>query len=73
MPGRTEANEHTREEERGEGLAAHQADRPPTPPEEAAAEQEATASSATTQERVAEHYREMTELGANEKGEGRIP
>jgi hypothetical protein len=48
------------------------ADRMPTPDEERSAE---AAAEALTEEMpsVAEHYEEMTEIGANVKGEGEIP
>lgn len=70
MADHTETDEKTHEVEREESGAAHQADRPPTKDEEAAADRSAKRSD--DQKDVGEHYREMTELGANEKGEGRI-
>jgi hypothetical protein len=44
-----------------------------TPEEEAAADRARNDPELSgDQEKVAEHYREMTELGANTKGEGKI-
>jgi hypothetical protein len=48
------------------------ADRPPTSKEDAAAERERGESDADDRRDVAEHYEEMTELGAQVKGEGEI-
>lgn len=59
-------NDATRDEERAEAAAAHEADRPPTAAEEAAAEQN------TLDPEVAEHEREMGKIGAEVKGEGEI-
>jgi hypothetical protein len=56
----------TRAEEKRDATAAHVADRPPTPEEEAAAEEN------QLDPEVAEHEREMTRLGREAKGEGRI-
>ena len=44
----------------------------PTTDEEVAADQELSAESEEERRSVAEHYKEMAELGAEEKGEGRI-
>ena len=53
---------------------AHQADRPPTSEEEQAADRALADPELTgDQEDVGKHYREMTDLGVNAKGEGRIP
>lgn len=46
-----------------------QPDRAPTVDEEAAADE---ASASVDVDRVAEHYEEMTELGADVRGEGQI-
>lgn len=57
--------------EHHEATRGHQADRPPTEDEEERAEraaQEAKGSAAD----VAEHYEEMSRIGAHVKGEGRI-
>lgn len=74
MADPTEPDDETKAIEREEALAAHQADRQPTSDEEAAAERATHRPDlAADQDEVGEHYREMTELGANDKGEGRIP
>ena len=57
----------TREAEAKEAKAPHRADRAPTPDEEASIEGD------EVDPEVRSHYREMTELGADEVGEGRIP
>jgi hypothetical protein len=67
----TEPDEATREAEHAEEGQAHAADRTPTPEEEAAAEH-GYEESDEERKRVAEHYEEMTDIGANAKGEGRI-
>lgn len=54
--------------EEADAGAAHHADRMPTPDEERVAEDVAD----DVDPSVAEHYREMTELGARARGEGRI-
>ena len=61
-----EVSEATRRAERNDASALHDADRPPKPDEEAAAESE------ELEEGVADHYKEMTELGASLDGEGRV-
>jgi hypothetical protein len=66
MDDRTTPSRETREAEREEAGAAHDADRPPTT-EEAAAAQEHDADPDT-----ATHYEEMAERGADQRGEGRI-
>lgn len=63
---RSEVSEATREAETEEARAPHDAG--PTSPEA-----EAAADGHQVDEAVREHYREMTELGATEPGEGRIP
>ena len=52
--------------------SAHTADRSPTSDEDAAAEQEFSEEGEDERRSVAEHYKEMAELGAEAKGEGRI-
>jgi hypothetical protein len=71
MEDRTEPDEATRAAEQAEEGQAHAADRTPTPEEEAAAEGGYPESDEERQ-KVAEHYKEMTDIGANAKGEGRI-
>lgn len=58
----------TRGVEDEEGGIAAAADREPTPDEERMAEEVA----ADVDPEVGEHYREMTEIGAEVEGEGRI-
>ena len=63
----TQPSRETREAEREEARAAHQADREPTEEEaQRAADQDLDPD-------VVEHEREMAERGARQKGEGRIP
>jgi hypothetical protein len=57
----------TRDAERQEAEAEHEADREPTPEEAAIAE------SLELDPDVVEHEREMAERGAHQEGEGRIP
>ena len=64
---RTRPSPETREEERREAKDAADAGREPTPEEEEAAD------SNEPDEDVAEHYEEMTERGAKQRGEGRVP
>jgi hypothetical protein len=68
----TEPDEATISEQKSEAGAAHVADRLPTPEEEAAAEAKYAESDDQERRDVAAHEREMDELGANAKGEGRI-
>ena len=71
MENVTEPDEATREAERDEEASAHDADRPATPDEEAAAERGATEAGADQRE-VAEHEKEMADIGVHVKGEGEI-
>jgi hypothetical protein len=64
---RSDVTDATRQAEAEEARAPHVADRPGTPEEEALAGDEGVDDDVRT------HYREMTELGANDPGEGRIP
>lgn len=67
----TKSTAATREEdEKGSAVAAG-ADRPPTPEEAEVAE--SAEQDPKTKKAVAEHYKEMNELGAKVEGEGRIP
>jgi hypothetical protein len=69
----TDPSRETADEERTEAAdVAHEADRAPTPEEERLAD-ESKERFAGDAESVAEHERSMTETGANDKGEGRIP
>ncbi len=63
----TQPSEQTREAERAEASVHAGADRMPTP------EEEQIADSLERDPDVAEHYEEMAERGAKQKGEGRIP
>jgi len=63
----TDVSAATRRQEERDAHAAHGADRPPTPEEEAEAGQRGADPD------VARHEREMTRLGAEVEGEGRIP
>ena len=63
----TKVSEATRTAEREEAGARHVPDRAPTLKEEQAAED------LTVDEQVAEHHQEMTERGADMRGEGQIP
>jgi hypothetical protein len=67
-----ELDDSTREAERSEAGKSHTADRPPTSEEDASADRERAESDADDREDVAEHFEEMTELGAEVKGEGEI-
>jgi hypothetical protein len=67
MTDRTRPNEQTREAERADAQTQAAPDRMPTPEEEQLAE------SLEVDPDAAEHYEEMAERGANQKGEGRIP
>jgi hypothetical protein len=67
----TETTDATKEAEEVDATQEHRADRPPTAEEEAAAE-ESTKKYAADSKTVAEHEKEMTDIGANAKGEGKI-
>ncbi|HEY5012840.1 MAG TPA: hypothetical protein VIK61_09070 [Acidimicrobiia bacterium] len=63
----TRPSDRTRVAEREEARTTARADREPTADEEQRAEAQ------TLDPEVAEHYEEMTERGANQHGEGRVP
>jgi len=67
MTEHTKPDPETRQADRAAVDAPHGADTEPTADEERAAER-ADVSSGTT-----ERYEEMTDLGADQQGEGRIP
>jgi hypothetical protein len=67
----TEPSQETNEEERTDAEAPHMADRAATPEEERLAEESRDRFAGDAAE-VAKREHEMDELGANEKGEGRI-
>ena len=64
----TRPNENTRATEEEDAHQKAEADDMPTEAEEAAAER-----AGEVDEEVAEHYKEMAERGADQKGEGRLP
>jgi hypothetical protein len=66
-----ETTDATKEAEELDATQAHTADRPPTSEEEAAAD-ESLEKFGADRETVAEHYQEMSDIGANVKGEGEI-
>ena len=63
----TRPSDATRATEREDAATKAHADREPTKEEERSAE------STKPDPAVAEHYEEMAERGANQKGEGRLP
>ncbi|MBV8949727.1 MAG: hypothetical protein JOZ99_02545 [Actinobacteria bacterium] len=67
MSERTNPSRATRDEEAREAQTRAGAPEKPTP------EEERLADSNRLDPEVAEHEREMTERGANQKGEGRLP
>lgn len=70
MDDRTEPSDNTRAAERDEAEQHSIADRAATPEEEAEAEN--FPESDEERKKVADHFKEMDEIGANAKGEGRI-
>jgi hypothetical protein len=64
----TKPNDQTRAAEAVDARAHAEPDEMPTPEEEAAAER-----AGASDKNVAEHYKEMSERGAQQKGEGRLP
>jgi len=69
----TRPDEGTRRTEEEDAAHDHLAGRPPTGDEAQAAERAAGDPNLSgDQAEVAEHYREMTERGVDQKGEGRI-
>jgi hypothetical protein len=71
---RTRPDKATHAAERDEADMPASPGKMPSPDEEAAADEAARALAADGEvERVGEHYREMTERGAHQKGEGRLP
>ncbi len=71
MEGEIEPTKETRDAERLDASQAHAADRPPTKAEDAAAEKSEKEFKDDEPE-VAEHYKEMSDIGAHVKGEGAI-
>jgi hypothetical protein len=72
MDKETTPDEATRESEHAEATHSHTADRSPTSAEEAAAERSLDSLDGKDREAAAEHYEEMTDIGAHVKGEGGI-
>jgi hypothetical protein len=66
MDDRTNPSPETRAAERDDAAAEHDADREPT------ADEERAAGDHPADPEVAEHYEEMAERGAHQRGEGRI-
>jgi hypothetical protein len=66
MTEHTKPSAETRQADRAAAQAPHDATEAPTPDEEQAAERN------TVSPGVEEHYEDMTERGARQKGEGRI-
>jgi len=71
MESEGQPTEATEEAERADARQAPAADRLPTPDEETAAE-ESRKKFEGDEAQVAARYKEMADLGAQEKGEGRI-
>jgi hypothetical protein len=71
MESEAEPTEATIEAEHVDATQDHVADRPPTEEEEAAAEESREKLEADAKD-VAEHYEEMSDIGAHVKGEGAI-
>jgi hypothetical protein len=72
MDGHTEPDDATVAAEEAEATHPPGADRPGTPEEIAAADKARAADEAETRRSVAEHEKEMMEIGAEVKGEGAI-
>lgn len=67
MTDHTKPDAQTRDADRAAVDAPHAADTEPTAEEEQAAER------AQVSPETPEHYQEMTDIGADQQGEGRIP
>lgn len=67
MADQEKITQATKDAERAEAHAEHGAPQTPTSEEAAAAD------SNTVSDETREHYQEMTEKGANQQGEGRLP
>jgi hypothetical protein len=67
MSDQTRPSDKTRAAEEADAKQKAEPDDMPTPGEEAAAER-----AGDLDPEVAEHYKEMTERGADQKGEGRV-
>lgn len=67
MTDHTKPSNETRQADEASAGTEHKPDRMPTNEEEQATQGKKPSSS------TAEHYKEMAEKGANQKGEGRVP
>jgi hypothetical protein len=67
----TQPDEATKDAEAVDATQAHTADRPPTSEEEAAADR-SLKNLGDDREKAAEHFEEMSDIGARVKGEGAI-
>ncbi len=72
MGDRTEPDEATRAVEDSDADRGHEADRAATDEEAEAAEEAFSADDPQRRQEVAEHEKEMMEIGATVKGEGEI-
>jgi hypothetical protein len=72
MDERTEADDATRAEDNSDAGRRHEADRAATEAEERAAEDALSKGDPEQRRDVAEHEKEMMEIGATIKGEGEI-
>jgi hypothetical protein len=66
-------SEHTRPSDRTKAAEEEEARTPPHADREPTEDEERLAERTKPDPEVAEHYEEMTERGAHQKGEGRIP
>jgi hypothetical protein len=72
MDEETTPDKATIEAEQAEATHSHTADRAPTSAEEAAADRSLDSLDSDEREAAAEHYEEMTDIGAHVKGEGNV-
>jgi hypothetical protein len=72
MDEETTPDTATIEAEQAEATHSHTADRAPTSAEEAAADRSLDSLDNDEREAAAEHYEEMTDIGAHVKGEGKV-
>ncbi len=72
MEDRTEPDQATHDEEASEAARSHEADRPATEVEEQEADDVLAKDDPERRADVAEHEKEMMEIGASVKGEGEI-
>lgn len=72
MDERTEPDEATHNADESDADRTHAADRPSTDEEVRAADKAYSAGDAEERRKVAEHEKEMMEIGATIKGEGEI-